>query len=240
MAAGQTVGSDRSIHSLHAYFLRPGNSSAPMTCRVHILRDGRSFSVRRVEARQDDALIFELSASFHTGERGPEHQRAMPSVADPSTLEPFEERFAGRETGDMARWFFRALPFDVRYVDTSPFEGVHDGHAATQQLWFRAKSLPDEPLMHTGALAYATDMTILDPILLHHGMQWTDRAMIGATLDHSLHFHTQVDFSQWLLFDQQSTIAHNGRALATANVWTQHGQLIATVSQEALMRPMAK
>jgi len=239
VAAGHSVDPGRSVHSLHAYFLRPGRPTSPIRYRVDPLRDGRSFSVRRVTALQDDDVLLEMTTSFHTDERGVEHQGAAPEVPEPEALAPFVERFAGRDDpADMERWFVRAGSFDVRYVDRSPFEAPVPAHPAIQRVWFRYTGpTPPEDVVHAGILTYASDMTMLDAILLRHGMSWTDRAILGASLDHAMWFHRPVEAGEWLLFDQASPVAGGGRGFATAQVWDRAGRLVASIAQEALLRP---
>lgn len=237
VAAARTVQSTRPVHSLHSYFLRPGAPDLPLVCDVKVVRDGRSFSTRHVEASQDGKVIFELSASFHHHEVGVEHTDSMPEAPHPDSLLTFEERFSGRQE-ELERWFVRARPFDIRYVDATPFDPPSAIQPARQQVWVRtAGELPDDQSLHRSIAAYASDMTVLDAVLLAHGMQWTDRHIMGASLDHAMWFHQPFRADEWLLFDQQSPIAHGGRGLARAEVWTQDGRLVISVVQEALLRP---
>lgn len=237
MAAGLTADPKRPAHSMHASFLRPGTPSEPITFQVERLRDGRSFSSRHVRAHQAGRLLFHLSASFHQEETGAEHSASMPDVPAPETLRPFTERFAGRENTDMERWFSRAETFDIRYTGPTPFDSDQEV-AAAQQVWFRSLVPRETTLANQCTLAFVSDMTILDAILMRHGMQWTDRPLMGATLDHSIWFHSpSIDCGEWLLFDQSSPVARGGRGFAEGRVWTMNGGLVATIAQEALLRP---
>jgi len=238
VAAGRTVESARPVNSLHVYFLRPGQPSEPILYRVARLRDGRSFTTRLVEGIQDDRVIFQMSASFHINESGVAHSESMPAAPSPNELRTFEDRFAGRDESDMERWFSRVEPFDIRYVNTTPFDPPAGEHPSRQQVWIKTKAgLSDDTLLHRCITAYASDLTLLDAVLLKHGMQWTDRSMMGASLDHAMWFHQPFRVDEWLLFDQASPIATGGRGLASAEVWTEDGRLVVSIVQEALLRP---
>jgi acyl-CoA thioesterase-2 len=237
LAAGRTVEPDRLCHSLHGYFLRPGSTQDDMQLETEIVRDGRSFSMRHVQVRQNSKHLFSLMTSFHRDEPGGEHQSAMPTVLAPETLPSFSERFAGREShDDVGRWFDRLEAFDVRFVGPTPLDV--EPESGRSQFWVRfIAPLPDSPLMHQAALAYMSDMFILDPIFLEHGTSWTKSKVLGASLDHAMWFHNDFDAGEWLLFDQESSISAHSRGLARAQVWSRDGRLIATVEQEALLRP---
>lgn len=236
VAAGLTVSDDRACHSLHGYFLRPGSTDKPATFAVDQVRDGRSFAMREVTVLQNDKSIFRLMGSFHRSEQSAEHTAPMPSVAPPEALARFDERFGGRE--DMVRWFDRVSSFDVRFAADSPFDADFTNDTHKSQVWFRfAEGDPGSQLMHQAVVAYISDLAILDPILLAHKRRWTDSAIIGASLDHAMWFHRPIDATKWLLFDQTSSVSAGSRGLAKAEVWTEDGQLVATVCQEALLRP---
>jgi len=168
MAVGMTVSDEaRLLHSLHGYFLRPGNTDKPMQFDVDRVRDGRSFSMRRVEVTQNDRTMFTMMASFHLPERGAEHSASMPDVKHPSELQSFADRFGHRS--DMDRWFARVDSFDLRFVDATPFEADAE-QVAHSRLWVRFKQpLGDSSLLHRAVIAYLSDLSILDPILLAHG-----------------------------------------------------------------------
>jgi acyl-CoA thioesterase II len=236
LAAGMTVSGDRLCHSFHSYFLRPGSTKENAQLATNVVRDGRSFSMREVTTTQNDKEIFRLMASFHRDEEGPEHQSSMPSAPDPESLPTFAERFAGREGYDqVGRWFDRLEMFDLRFIGPTPLDV--DAHQGRSQFWVRFSASLESALMHQVVLAYVSDMFVLDPILLTHNIGWTSHKVIGASLDHSIWFHRPVDTTQWLLFDQESSISASSRGTSGAHVWTQHGQLVASVAQEALIRP---
>jgi acyl-CoA thioesterase-2 len=238
VAAGKTVAADRPCHSLHGYFLRPGNTDADMHFDVDTVRDGRSFSMRQVTATQNGKQIFSLMASFHTAETGGEHHGEMPDVPAPESLPAFAERFAGREShDDVGRWFDRTESFDLRFAGPSPLEHEPAAEGASRY-WVRFKEpVPDDPRLHQALIAYVSDQFILDPILLQHGRKWTDSTVIGASLDHAMWFHRELDATQWLLFDQESPTAAHSRGVARAQVWTLDGRLVVSLIQEALLRP---
>lgn len=238
VAGGRTVEASRRPNSLHCYFLRPGLPSQEIEYRVEKVRDGRSFSVRQVKAIQNGKTILEMSASFHISENGLTHAAPPPDVTPPAELQAFETRFAGRDETDMTRWFIRARPFDIRYVNVSPFDYSKPGSPAEQDVWVKTiDALTDDSLLHYGIFTYISDLTILDSILLHHGIRWTDEAVLGASLDHAIWFHQPFRMDEWLLLDQESPVTFGGRGLAQGRVWTEDGRLVASVAQEALTRP---
>lgn len=241
VAAGRTVadgrGVDRPVHSLHAYFLRPGDPSIPIIYQVDRIRDGGSFTTRRVAAVQKGEPVFHLSASFHKHEDGVSHQEQMPDVPDPETLPTWGEAMAPyqAEAGDL---FDQPHPIDVRHVGepvrTSP-EGSTP-RPPTHRMWFRADGrLPDnDPLLHACLVAYASDMTLLDTVMLPHGMIWTEGTQ--ASLDHAMWFHRPFRADEWLLYDQYSPTASGARGLATGTIFTRDGILAVSVVQEGLIR----
>lgn len=240
IAAGRTVGdgtgSDRPVHSLHAYFLRPGDPKIPILYQVDRIRDGRSFTTRRVAAIQRGEPIFHLSASFHVPEAGVSHQEQMPSVPDPETLPRWEETMAPYAEA-MGDWYERPRPIDVRHVGeplrTVPVES--NPRAPTHRMWLRADGrLPDHPLLHACLVAYASDMTLLDTIMLPHGLIWTEGTQVS--LDHAMWFHRPFRADEWLLYDQHSPTASGARGLATGTIYTRDGTLAVSVVQEGLLR----
>jgi acyl-CoA thioesterase-2 len=239
VAAGRTVPDDRHVHSLHAYFLRPGDPAVPIIYEVDLIRDGRSFTTRRVVAVQHGKAIFHLSASFQIDEPGVDHQAEMPDAPDPETLMTLNERRAAAGIPSSARWE-QPRPIDLRYVDDPPWLPVSHGTAPSnkQQVWFRANGeMPDDPLLHVCAVTYASDMTLLDSVLLANGLTWDDnRNVMVASLDHAMWFHRPFRADDWLLYDQQSPSASGARGLAIGRLFTRDGRHVVSVVQEGLLR----
>src|SRR5919204_566206 len=206
VAAGRTVPPDRPVHSLHAYFIRPGDPEVPIVYTVDRTRDGRSFTTRRVVAVQHGRAIFALSASFQLVETGPEYQAPMPEAPDPETVPIWQERL--REYGEQvpARWI-RPRPVEVRYVGDPPWAAHADGvwREPRTMVWLRAsETLPDDPLLHVCAVTDASDLTPLDAVLLGYGQAWDERSVTGASLDHAMWFHGPFRADEWLLYVQES------------------------------------
>ena len=237
VAAGRTVPADRPVHSLHAYFLRPGDPEIPIVYEVDRIRDGRSFTTRRVVAIQHGKPIFNLSASFQLVETGIEHAFTMPDVPAPETLQRLEDRMRPYHD-EMGGWYSRRRPIDVRYVGDPPRVAKDTGYrAATSQVWMRADgTLPDDPLLHVCAMTFASDMTLLDSTLLNHGLAWGAGDVVGASLDHAMWFHRPFRADEWWLYDQESPWAGASRGLARGSIYTRDGQLAVSVVQEGLLR----
>jgi acyl-CoA thioesterase-2 len=238
VAAGRTVPADRHVHSLHAYFLRPGDASIPIVYEVDRIRDGRSFTTRRVVAVQHGEAIFHLSASFQVEEPGVEHQAEMPAAPAPESLLTMDERRAAAGIPQSERWD-RPRPIDLRYVDDPPWLVQGELPARNrQQVWFRANGeMPDDPLLHVCAVTYASDMTLLDSVLLANGLTWDDnRRVMVASLDHAMWFHRPFRADDWLLYDQQSPTASGARGLAIGRLFARDGRHVVSVVQEGLLR----
>jgi acyl-CoA thioesterase-2 len=238
VAAGRTVPSDRHVHSLHAYFIRPGDPTVPLVYTVDRVRDGRSFTTRRVSAIQHGKVIFTLSASFQIFEEGPEHQPPMPEVPDPESLPTFRERLAAI-FGPLANDFMRKRPVDLRHVTPLTWEAARDPELVgpESRVWLRIDGeLPDDPLLHVCLMTYASDMTLLDTVLLNQGLAWGDRKIMGASLDHAMWFHRPFRADRWLLYAQDTPNASGARGLARGQVFTQEGELVVSVVQEGLIR----
>jgi acyl-CoA thioesterase-2 len=239
VAAGRTV-DDRIVHSLHAYFLRPGDPSIPILYQVDRIRDGKSFATRRVVAVQRGLAIFNLSASFQVPEDGVEHQLPMPEAPDPESLPTFKDRVGpliDQAPPELKRWLQRERPIDVRYVD--PVDYLHPTKRPPEQLvWIRADgTLPDTPLIHQYVVAYASDMTLLDTITLPHGISSLDQQHYQmASLDHAMWFHRTFRADQWLLYVQASPAAAGGRGFTRGSLYTRDGALVVSVAQEGLLR----
>ncbi|WP_329011352.1 acyl-CoA thioesterase II [Streptomyces sp. NBC_01601] len=241
VAAGRTVPADRAAHSLHAYFLRTGDPGAPIVYSVDRIRDGRSFTTRRVVAVQHGKPIFHLSASFQTYEDGLDHQAAMPPAPDPATLPTSQERLRGYAHLDpevVERFLEAREAIDLRYVDEPPYGEFGAPREPHSQVWFRANGkLDDDPLLHVVLATYVSDMTLLDSVLLAHGRGgWAVGDVVGASLDHAMWFHRPFRADEWLLYDQESPSAHGGRGLGQARIYTRDGRLAISVVQEGVVR----
>lgn len=238
VAAARTVDDvGRHVHSLHAYFLRPGDPTKPILYEVDRIRDGRSFTTRRVVAIQHGEAIFNLQASFHLDEPGREFQLDMPAgVPDPETLPTWHEEMEPHRPllGD---WLDRPRPIDVRYVSPSPVNraGVVGD---SQQVWLRAAGeLPDDPVVHACIVTYASDMTLLDTTTIPFGVNWTTHpTMVSASLDHAMWFHRPFRADDWLLYSQVPLSAQGARGLAGGSIFTRAGALAVNVVQEGLIR----
>ncbi|WP_405583066.1 acyl-CoA thioesterase II [Streptomyces sp. NBC_01092] len=241
VAAGRTVPADRPAHSLHAYFLRMGDPGAPIVYNVDRMRDGRSFTTRRVVAVQHGKPIFALSASFQTHEEGLDHQIPMPPSPDPETLPTSEDRLRGYDHLDPAvveRFLEARQAVDLRYVEEPPYGKFGEPREPHSQVWFRTNGkLEDDPLLHVVLATYVSDMTLLDSVLLAHGRGgWAVGDVVGASLDHAMWFHRPFRADEWLLYDQESPSAYGGRGLGQARIYTQDGRLAVSVIQEGVVR----
>ena len=223
VAATRTVQPDRRVHSLHAYFLRPGDPTVPILYEVDRIRDGRSFTTRRVVAIQHGRAIFNLQTSFHVAETGPDYQLPMPlDVPAPDTLPDFKARMAPYKER-MGEWYDRPRPIDLRHVGSDPFS--RNGQPADdQQVWMRADgTLPDDPTLHACIVTYASDMTLLDTALIAHGRSGFQIDMQVASLDHALWFHRPFRADDWLLYAQDSPSSSGGRGLTRGSIFTRDG-----------------
>ena len=239
VAAGRTVPEDRLAHSLHAYFLRPGDPGAPIVYTVDRIRDGRSFTTRRVVAVQHGQPIFHLSASFQAYEEGLDHQADMPAAPDPETLPTAAEMLPRHLPAEVADRLVEArAAVDLRYAETPPWGSVGEPREPRSQVWFRTNGkLADDHLLHVCLATYVSDMTLLDSVLLAHGRGgWAVGDVVGASLDHAMWFHRPFRADEWLLYDQESPSASGGRGLGQARIWTQDGKLAISVIQEGVVR----
>src|SRR5262245_6372520 len=236
VAASRTV-EDRVCHSLHAYFLRPGDPRVPIVYEVDRSRDGLSFTARRVVAIQHGKPIFTMSASFQVAEQGLEHQSSMPDVPDPDSLKSEREwrsEIVNQVPEHVRPWFLRPRPIEFRPVD--PVNRIADlKHPPHQTLWFRAVGpLPDETPLHQCVLAHASDMTLLDTSLLPHGLTLYAGTLQTASLDHAMWFHRPFRADEWLLYVQESTSASSPRGFNLGRVYRRDGTLVASVAAEGL------
>jgi acyl-CoA thioesterase-2 len=239
-AAVQTVPASRHVHSLHAYFLRPGDAAKPIVYDVDRIRDGGSFTTRRVVAIQSGEAIFNLAASFQIDEPGFEHQDAMPTVAAPESLPTEQERVAKLGDRFPAKLRARALadrPFETRPADDTSTPFLDGPRPPLRMVWLRtAGKLPDDPALHRYLLAYASDYSFITTSLLPHGVSWMTAGMQVASLDHVMWFHQPFRADEWLLHVMDSPAAHGARGLVRGRVFTEDGRLVATTSQEGLIR----
>jgi acyl-CoA thioesterase-2 len=238
MAAGRTVERGR-VHSLHSYFLRPGDPTTPILYEVDRIRDGKSFTTRRVVAVQHGKAIYNMQASFHSDEVSIEHQIAMPIVPGPEEIRSLKDVLETDYPGS-DEWFMRQHPIDQRYLGEVPWspDRNKDPH---QRLWIRADgTLPDDPLLHACVVTYASDMSLMDSILKPHSIIWDDGTFMGASLDHCMWFHRDLRADEWMLYDAESPIAFAGRGLARGFLFSQDGELKVSMVQEGLTRLLAK
>ncbi|WP_026413851.1 acyl-CoA thioesterase II [Actinomadura oligospora] len=239
VAAGRTVPPTRAVHSLHAYFIRPGDPSVPIVYQVDRVRDGRSFTTRRVLAIQHGKAIFSLSASFQITEPGPTHHAPMPDAPDPESLPTALDRLIPVFGERAATEFVNRRPFDVRHATPLTWEAAKDTTLATPEskVWLKVDDdLPEDPLLHVCLMTYASDMTLLDTVLLNHGLAWGDKRTMGASLDHAMWFHKPFRTDDWLLYYQDTPFAGGARGLARGQIFTREGDLVASVMQEGLIR----
>ena len=237
VAATRTVDPARPSHSLHGYFLRPGDINLPITFSVDRLRDGRSFSTRRVQAYQNGEPIFSMIASFQDEDPGISHQDAFPiGIPSPESL-PSAKDLLGDIDHPVAQYWANARPFDMRHVQEPIYFQVSGEPVAHQAVWIKALgTLPFDQTLHTAALAYVSDYTILEPIFRRHGIAWTHPGLKSASLDHAMWFHRPARVDEWMLYVQESPSAQGGRGLSLGRIFSQDGLLLATVAQEGMVR----
>ncbi|MBN6031537.1 Acyl-CoA thioesterase 2 [Pantoea ananatis] len=238
-AAKQTVPEDRVIHSFHSYFLRPGDSQKPIIYDVESLRDGKSFSARRVSAIQNGQPIFYMTASFQSPESGFEHQKPMPQVKGPDNL-PNEQQMAQKMAHmlpeKLREKFIAERPLEIRPVQIhNPLRGHVD--KPQRQVWIRANgTLPDDLRTHQYLLGYASDLNFLPVALQPHGKGFLEPDMQVATIDHSMWFHRKLNFNDWLLYSVESTSASGARGFVRGEFYNLQGELVASTVQEGVMR----
>ncbi len=242
VAAQRTVENGRQVHSLHCYFMRPGDPSVPIIYEVDRLRDGGSFTTRNVVAIQHGEAIFSLLASFQAAEAGLEHQLPMPEVPAPEELpseKQLAEQYIDHAPENVRRYWQRDRPIELRPVDLKHYVS-REKLEPRQNIWFRATgSLPRDPAVQAAVLAYASDMTLLDTSLFAHGMSVFDSRLQVASLDHSVWFHRPVNMEEWHLYSQDSPSSAGGRGLNRGMIHTRDGVLVASVAQEGLIRVRA-
>lgn len=242
MAAQLTVPDDRFVHSLHLYFILGGDPSIPIVYDVENVRDGRSFTTRRVAARQHGEIIFYMTASFQVEEDGWDHQDVMPDVPSPDEATSMLDIIQLRGPDAVEHWKREWASFDMRYIGDNRAEDDPQRTLvpAVQRLWFKADGvLPDSRIIHNAAFTYISDLSLLGASLVPHGQFIGSDRVQPASLDHTIWFHRPVRADQWLLYDQTSPSASGARGLSTARVFDQAGTLVATVAQEGLIRRLS-
>ena len=236
-AAGTTVPEERQIHSMHGYFLRPGNSEERMTFEVARLHDGRSFSTRRVQAYQDGEVLMSMISSFQENDPGVEHQDPvdLSDVPDPDSLPSVWEKY-GHLAGDGRASWVMNRPFDFRYVESDIILSVAE-RTNKQRVWMRSRdTFESSALLNAAALAFASDYMLLEPVARQHGVPWATPGMRAASLDHSMWFHRPFRVDEWLLYELDSPTSQGGRGLAHGRFYDRNGALVASVSQESMFR----
>jgi acyl-CoA thioesterase-2 len=239
VAASRTVETDRYIHSLHAYFVRPGDPAVPILYDVERVRDGAAFTTRRVKAVQHGKSIFFMTASFHFDEPGFDHQFPMPDVPPPEDLileSEVRERFLAKAPKNIRDYWERPRPIELRPVELTHYLSP-EKLLPTQNVWVRATGpVPHERHLQAAVLGYLSDMTLLDTALFAHGTSVFDRTLQVASLDHAMWFHRPFAMDDWLLYTQDSPSATGARGLTRGSLFSRSGALIASVAQEGLIR----
>jgi acyl-CoA thioesterase II len=240
VAAARTLPDDRAAHSMHGYFLRPGDANAGITFSVDRIHDGRSFSTRRTQAFQGGVPIFSMIASFQDDDPGLEHQHPMPDdVPDPESL---PDQTTGPEYAHpLSRRMLDERPAEMRHVPSPLYFRVDGEHVPRQAVWMRTpRRLPDDPGVHRAALAYLSDLSIQESVLRAHGIPWAHPGLKVASLDHAMWWHRDGRVDEWMLYVQESPSARGGRGLATGRVYARDGRLLASVAQEIMVRVPAQ
>jgi acyl-CoA thioesterase-2 len=237
VAAQRTLEPGRIVHSMHGYFLRPGDVELPITFSVDRIHDGRSFSTRRTQAYQGGLPILSMIASFQDQEVGLEHQTDMPEgIPDPESL-PSAAEALGDLDHPVAKYWATQRPFDMRHVEKPVFLSVDGPRVAHQAVWLKAVGpLPDDPDLHRAALAYVSDYSILESIFRRHGLAWSTPGHKVASLDHAMWFHRFGRVDEWFLYLQESPTATGGRGLSQGRIYSRDGVLLASVAQEGMVR----
>jgi acyl-CoA thioesterase-2 len=236
IAAERTMPQERAVHSMHGYFLRPGDAAQGLTIAVDRIHDGRSFSTRRSQAYQNGVPIFSMIASFQDESPGVEHFVPMPDgLPMPEDLEPDAKALA--DLHPLSLRLLEQHPADVRHIGGPIYQHPDPARPNQQAVWMRIKDrMPDDPRLHRAALAYLSDTTIQESILRAHGVAWSHRGLKVASLDHAMWWHRPARADEWLLYVQESPNARGGRGLAAGRMYTRAGELVASVTQEIMVR----
>lgn len=236
-AAGSTVDDDRLIHSMHGYFLRPGESEERMTFEVARIHDGRSFTTRRVQAYQHGEVLMSMITSFQADDDGLDHQEKLDlaELPDPESLPSVWEKYGHLAGSGAASWFLNR-PFDFRYVESDIVLSVRE-RRPSQRVWMRTRdTMPDGHNLHAAALTFGSDYLIIEPIMRRHGIPWATPGIRAASLDHAIWFHRPFRVDEWLLYELAAPTAQGGRGLSRGRFFDREGNHVATVAQEAMLR----
>ncbi len=238
VAAGRTLTRGHPpVHALHAHFIRGGDVNKPMEYHVQCFRDGKAFANRQVTAVQDGEEIFAMLVAFQDNKAGLEHAVEIPLVPYPEELPSLGEHFKGYE--DQIALFVNALhPMDIRFANDPTWKVKDAGETLTHnRVWMKADGdLPDDPLLHVAAMAYASDTTVLDSIITTHGLSWGMDRLFAATVNHSMWFHREFRFDEWMLYATESPVAAGSRGIGSGRFFTRDGTLATSVVQEALIK----
>lgn len=237
-----TAGTDRTLHSVHSYFMRPVDIGAPVRYDVEHTRDGRGYSTRSVRGVQGGKTAFMAMGSFHVPEEGPDFQQPAPSSVEPESLDSAAQTLAGVE-GAAAEYWAQGRSFDIRHVPGPVYLATEGGSVPTQAVWVKAfDAIPDgvdvkaTADLHRTALAYVCDYTILEALLRVRGLNWSSPGLVTASLDHSMWFHREGRADEWILYAQDAVTGQNNRGLALGRFFDRSGRLLATVAQEGMIR----
>ncbi len=241
LAAARTVDDARPPHSVHGYFLRAGDAGRGITFTVERLRDGRSFSARRVHAMQNGQPILTLTASFQEEQPGLEHTDSPPAATPPPESVPSALEVLGAVSHPVATFWTQTAAFDIRHVEESIYLDPAATSTSRQMVWMRARGVvpgtgPAAEVLHRALMAYACDQVMLEPLLRRHGRSWATRGLSIASLDHAMWFHRPACVDEWLLYVQYAPSASGGRGLGSARVYRQDGTLVASIAQEGMIR----
>lgn len=237
LAAGHTVDEERQLHSMHGYFLRPGDASRPITFEIENLRDGRSFSARRTHAFQGGKPILSMISSFQLLQDGPEHSVTMPEVPGPETVKSGIDTLAPFAGDPLPDYWLERTPFDLRHVEGSLLLTPDPRPKQYQTTWVRLrKSVDVTDLMHRALLAFGCDQIMLEPLLRRHRASWQTKGLNFASLDHAMWWHRPARADEWMLFVQDAPTAQGGRGLGGTWIFSEDGRLVASASQEGMFR----